>query len=111
MKSMTSAPAQLMAKAPQQQNVKQNGDAKPPCDRFVVIWQELELEEYKKCNREDHESDQSDKAKHEPRAHLMRSGEVLHKDVAWQLAAKARTRILIRDLRLEFGVKNTNLAG
>jgi hypothetical protein len=41
----------------------------------------------------------------------MRSGEVLHKDVAWQLAAKARTRILIRDLRLEFGVKNTNLAG
>jgi hypothetical protein len=50
-----------------------------------VIWQELELEEDKERNREDHESDQGDQAKHEPHdacPHFRGSGKVLHEDIA-----------------------------
>ena len=72
-----------------------------------MVGQKLDLEEREQGKRRADQADQRNQAQQETHhavTHLAGSGEVLHEDVARQLAPEPRTGVLVIDLRLQFGM-------
>ena len=97
---------------PKQNEIEQQRYALPPSHGLIVVGQKLNLEERKQRKRRADQADQRDQAQQETHhavPHLAGSGEVLHENVARQLAPEPGTGVLVIDLRLQLGMEHADL--
>jgi hypothetical protein len=112
-KSRRLAPGDRGPQYPQKRDVGQDGDPVPPADRLIVVGQELQLEKDKQRDRAYDEAylrDQPQQEAHYAGAHLARSGQKLHENIARQLAAQAPLHLLVSNLHPEFRIEVADLS-